>query len=363
MKRLLVIASLLPAIIVGCATRLPEGVIYPSITLDESVTYDIPVSLTFTFEGQPVTIDVSVDGALYAGADAAAKTVTRFGNARENDWIEDYFPAFVEEEHLLPFYDALLTELRRVKSARGLDDDRYAELLTVFTQSIEYRTDPVDLEPKFPVETLVDGAGDCDDKTLLLAGLLSREGYDVAILLFEPEKHVALGIACEELDYQDTGYAYTETTAEGFIGMVPEEFAGGVELESEPRVFGIGSGTRKYTAGDQVRTILEGREAALEQVAALVDEIAAADAALEDLEAQVHAQRAELDRLRVAGAADAYNRLVPQYNAIVDRFNRAAEHRNVLSQRHNELATIDRIIVEGLNNRLGTFTVVRGKVG
>lgn len=363
MKRLLVIASLLPAIIVGCATRLPEGVIYPSITLDESVAYDIPVSVTFTFEGQPVTISVSVDGALYEGADAAEKTVTRFGNARENDWIEDYFPAFVEEEHLLPFYDSLLAELRAVRAARGLDDDRYAELLTVFAQSITYRTDPVDLEPKFPVETFVDGAGDCDDKTLLLAGLLAREGYDVAILLFEPERHVALGIACEDLDYQDTGYAYTETTAQGFIGMVPEEFADGVELESEPRVFAIGSGKRKYTAGDQVSAILEGRERALAQAAALADEIAIADETLRDLEAQVQVERGELNRLQAAGAADAYNRLVPQYNALVDRYNRATEHRNVLAQRHNELATIERIVVEGLTNRVGTFSVVRGKAG
>jgi len=357
------IVALLLAIMVGCTSGLPEGVIYPSITPDESVAYDIPVSATFTFEGEPVTIEVAVDGALYEGAVRAEKSVTRFGNARENDWIEDYFPAFVQEVHQDPFFDALLAELRTVRDARGLDGDRYAELLTVFAQSIEYRTDPVDLEPKFPVETFVDGGGDCDDKTLLLAGLLSREGYDVAILLFETEKHVALGIRSEEFDYGDTGYAYTETTAEGFVGMVPDQFADGVELTSDPRVFKIGTGKLRYTAGDEVRTILEGRERAIEQAGVLAEQIEAADHELQALEADVQQTRNTLDALRASGDVEGYNDLVPEFNDQVDRYNAAAENRNALAERHNALANIDRIIVEGLDDRLGTHAAVSSTLG
>lgn len=348
---------------VGCTSGLPEGVIYPSITPDESVSYDIPVTHTFTFEGEPVTLELSVSGALYEGAVRAEKTVTRFGKARENDWIEDYFPAFVNEVHQDGFYEALLTELRRVRDERGLDSDRYAELLTVYAQSIAYRTDPVDLEPKFPVETAVDGNGDCDDKTLLLAGLLSREGYDVAILLFEPEKHVALGIRADEYDYQGTGYAFTETTAEGFVGMVPDEFANGIKLTSEPRVFTVGTGKIRYTAGDQVRTIVEGRQQAIDQARGLAEQIAAADAELESLEAQVGSMRNELDGLRATGNAEAYNDLVPQFNGLVDRYNDAAAHRNSLVERHNRLADIDRIVVEGLDDRLGTYALVSATTG
>lgn len=363
MRRAVVIGFVLCVALVACAQGLPEGVIYPSITPDASAAYDIPVSATFAFEGIPVTIDVTVSGALYEGALAAEKTVTRFGNARENDWIEDYFPAFIEEEHQEGFYDALLAELRHVRDERSLDEDRYAELLTVFAQSIAYKTDPEDLEPKFPVETFVEGAGDCDDKTLLLAGLLSREGYDVAIFLFEPEKHVALGIRCEEIDYRGTGYAYTETTAEGFIGMVPQEFAGGIELQSKPRVFEVGSGGRSYTAGDQVRAILDGRDQAAQQAAALSGKIADADAMLQAMAAEVQARRDELDRLHLAGDLEAHNRLVPGYNALVDRYNETAQYRNELVSRHNDLANIGRIVVDGLDDRIGTFSAVRDTVG
>lgn len=363
MRYTFAIVLLLSTIMLGCTSGLPEGVVYPAIVPDESATYDIPVEVNFKFEREPVTITVNVDGALYEGAVKAEKTVTRFGNARENDWIEDYFPAFVEEAHQDPFYDALLEQLRRVRGERGLDDDRYAELLAVFAQSIEYRTDPVDLEPKFPVETFVDRNGDCDDKTLLLAGLLSREGYDVAILLFEPEKHVALGIRSEHNDYAGTGYAYTETTAEGFIGMVPDTFANGVVLTSSPRVFGIGDGTVRYTAGAEVAAILKGRREAIEQAAELATAIAAADEELQAIETRLQDLRSKLDSLQRSGDARGYNDLVPQFNAEVERYNSAAENRNALAERHNGLAEIDRIVIEGLDDRIGTYSKVSDAFG
>lgn len=359
MRRALVIGVALLAVVVGCASNLPGGVIYPSITPAQGVDYGIPVTATFDFEGEPVTVGVTVDGALYEGAEDADKTVTRFGKAREHDWIEDYFPAFVEEKQQDPFFDALLAELRRVRDERHLDSDRYVELLTVFVQSIEYRTDPVDLEPKFPVETFVEGNGDCDDKTLLLAGLLTRERYDVAVLLFEDEKHVALGIRCEECDYQGTGYAYTETTAQGFVGMVPERFSDGVRLESQPKVFRIGRGNKTYTAGDEVREILEGREHADALAEELSDKIAEADHTLRELERSLHVQRGELDRLRAAGDWAAYSITVPTYTDLIDRYAEAIEQRNELAAQRDSVVLIPRIVVEGFDDRFGTYSLLK----
>ncbi len=352
----IMLAALL--LLTGCSGGWPEGVIYPSITLDETVTADYPVSRTFTFEGRQVTLDVTVDGSLYAGAVAAEKSVTRFGNARENDWIEDYWPAFIDEEHQEPFFTDVLVALRQVRDSLGLDADRYAELLTVFVQSLVYETDPVDLEPKFPVETFVDGTGDCDDKTLLLAGLLTREGYDVAILMFEPEKHVALGIRSAEVPYLDTGYAFVETTSAGFIGMVPDSLSGDLTLTSEPRVFRIGSGATAYTAGGDVRTILEGRNRAIAEAAGLVASIEAADAELATMQSELDAMQSEMASLKASGNTAEYNALVPRFNALVERYNTAADARNALAAKHNVFAEVDRLIVEGLDDRPGTYAAV-----
>ena len=42
------------------------------------------------------------------------------------------------------------------------------ELMAAYTQSLTYETTP-DNPTKYPVETVVEGAGDCDDKSVLLA--------------------------------------------------------------------------------------------------------------------------------------------------------------------------------------------------
>lgn len=359
MRRATLIALLLAALLGGCAL-LPGGVIYPTITLDSSVTDDIPVHVAFPFEGAPVAFDLTVDGSLYAGAAAAEKTVTHFGDTDTTDWIDDYYPAFVNEEHQLPFIDDLLSAFRIVRDERGLDADRYAELLTVYAQSIRYETDPVDLKPKFPVETFVDAAGDCDDKTLLLAALLSREGYDVTVLLFEPEKHVALGIRSADIPYGDTGYAYTETTAAGLIGMVPDEFADGVKLESEPRVLRINGGTTPYGAGAQVRYLLDRRAQAVARATELQAQVDARDAELAALEGRINAERTELQSLKAAGHIAEYNARVDDFNALAASYNAAVAERNALVAQVNAAAAVERTLLSGLSDRPGTYAAVLG---
>lgn len=344
----------------GSTLALPTGVVYPKIVPDESVAGDRSTDYTFTFEGKPQSLSVSVSGAVYAGADAAVKSVTRFGNARENDWIEDYYPAFVNESHQDAFYAALLGQLRAIKTTEKLDADRYVELITVFVQSIEYRTDPVDLSPKFPIETFVERSGDCDDKTLLLAGLLSREGYDVSVMLFEAEQHVALGIRDDRNDYRGTGYAFVETTAPGFVGMVPDGLGGGITLTSEPQVFRIDGGGTAFSAGDQVSFIME-QDVLLERRAVeLGEQVKAADIALAALEDEAAALKTRLETYRASGDTTRYNALVPEYNRAVAEYNAAAAERNDLAAAYNEVVAARTYIYDHLDDRPAVYRSLAG---
>ncbi len=90
---------------------------------------------------------------------------------------------------------------------------------------------------KYPIETLFDGYGDCEDKAILAAALLRRMGYDVALLFLETadkkRSHIALGAV---IPTRSTGnyfshgtkrYYYIETTFAGWrIGEVPAEWQG-----------------------------------------------------------------------------------------------------------------------------------------
>jgi len=346
----------------GCSAdgtlRLPTSVVYPSITPVEGAA-EQTVTHTFSFEGKPRAITVIVDGPLLAGARSAEKSVIRFGRARENDWIEDYYPAFVFDRHLDPFFAALIAQLRTIRDADGLDADRYVELMTTFVQSIEYQVDPGDLSPKFPVETFADQNGDCDDKALLLGGLLAREGYDVAVLLFAPEEHVALGIRANGLGYRDTGYAYIETTIQGYVGVPPDSIGDGRLLESTPQILPLEGGDAAYAAADTVAAITQAADDLETRITALAGEIADADARLRGLKADVDMLKSSMDGLSASGDTAGYNALVPRYNAAVEAYNNAIADRNEIAARHNVAVQTHTYIREHLDDRYGTFQYLR----
>ena len=74
---------------------------------------------------------------------------------------------------------------------------------------------------------LSDRGGDCEDTSILVAALLDRMGYDVALLLLEDASHMAIGVSIPGThgayyEYDSTKYFYLETTGEDWrIGQIP----------------------------------------------------------------------------------------------------------------------------------------------
>jgi hypothetical protein len=114
-------------------------------------------------------------------------------------------------------------------------------------QQLKYLPDSIlgleDYE-KYPVETLMDDGGDCEDKAILCAALLKKMGYDVSMIFIETDdksrSHIALGVNMQEVHegsyFPRNGkqYYYVETTIPGWgIGEIPEEWDGlpGVVIE------------------------------------------------------------------------------------------------------------------------------------
>jgi hypothetical protein len=82
---------------------------------------------------------------------------------------------------------------------------------------------------RFPVETLVDGVGDCEDLSILAAAILYEMGYEVLLVIL-PD-HLALAVNCGEdfngtyYFYEGSKYYYLEVTNQGWdIGQIPREF-------------------------------------------------------------------------------------------------------------------------------------------
>jgi hypothetical protein len=132
-----------------------------------------------------------------------------------------------------PYIDAIVEKLKAASTRDGFDEYQSVEMVTAFVQSLPYTFDtvttPYDNYPRYPVETLVDNGGDCEDTSILLASLLDKMGYGV-VLIKLPE-HVAVGIKGGEnvygtyWEYKGDKYYYVETTNTGWgIGQLPEEY-------------------------------------------------------------------------------------------------------------------------------------------
>ncbi len=336
----------------GCS-RLPvslpfTGVIEPAIVPSRAASGSQEVRREFPFEDVTVRLEVPVDRATYAGAAGAAKSAIFLGGKRPPDWVAGYYRAFVEEKHQDAFYASLLDALHQVRREKGLDSDRYVELVTSMAQSMQYRTDPANLAPKFPIETFGDGYGDCDDKTLLAAALLSRDGYDVAVLVFSPEKHVALGVRAPGLDYRHTGYAYVEMTTPSLVGVPSEELDDGARLTSQPLVVRIGSGTRAYAAGERILYIQRRLGEVQSAERKLADEVAKGTADLSAREASLARMRQELQAETDPAAAAAE---VARYNAQVTVVRDLAAQLRAKAARYNALLETERYTAEHQTSR------------
>ena len=262
---------------------LPPGVTLPAIA-DDHRTGTISRTYFFAFGMENVTLVSNVSSAAYHGAKKGDKFAVAPPGIAIESLIPDYFRAFIDDPHQDRFFQDLVAGFRSLRDRGQYSDDEYLELMTVFVQDIPYDTDAgihPDNPARFPVEIFVEGTGDCDDKSLLLAGLLSREGYDVALLFFAPEHHMAIGVRNASHPFRNTGYMYVETTHLSLVGEVPENLNLSQKyketeepvfitvLNSTPVVIPVGSGTRQYTGAGETGYILSQKQVSDEKILSL----------------------------------------------------------------------------------------------
>ena len=363
--RVLTVAIVLIAAILtlsaGCEDLLDDSPIYPGIPAGGESEY-VPVSHTFNFADREITITVPVDKTVYAAAYDAEKEVYILDDTPDDEWTQAYYYSFMDDESLEPLYDAILTEMRKIKSGLNLDSDRYAELIIAYVQSFEYYTDDERRYPKFTIETVYEDIGDCDDRSLLAAALLSREGYDVSLLLFYDDEHMALGIRLPadkaHLSYADSGYAYAETTIGHFIGWPDMVFADGTEITSDPLVIGVGNGTLTYNSIGEVEAIYSAYKRCDEITDRLLPRITAKEEELNEISGRMTKLAARANKVRFSDVAE-YNRIVPEYNALVNRYNAVTEELKGYEERYNAAVDLSEYIANHPFDRKGVYKKVR----
>jgi hypothetical protein len=131
------------------------------------------------------------------------------------------------------YISTIISEFDDIASAEGFDVVQIVELVITFVQSLPYTSDDVttgfDEYVRYPLETLMDGGGDCEDTSILTSALLDGMGYDT--VLFNLPEHVGVGVDVDHYGtywlYEDVKHYYVETTGTGWeIGELPEAYQG-----------------------------------------------------------------------------------------------------------------------------------------
>ena len=131
-----------------------------------------------------------------------------------------------------PTLDAMIAKLKESGRKKGYTESENIMNVIAFVQAFPYFKDDVstiyDEYPRYPIETLVDNGGDCEDTAILTAAMLREMGYGV--VLVNPTGHMAVGVKCSSCSgtyytYEGDKYYYLETTGTGFaIGKIPPKY-------------------------------------------------------------------------------------------------------------------------------------------
>ena len=182
--------------------------------VDSAIVYE---QMQWIYGGYRFTIDIPLNRNTYKYYKKLSK--------------KNSYASFAQENREYPYFSQLVKRLKVDADELGYKGRELAEYLTAFVQqNIRYIKDPYNNGfdyPKFPIETLVERKGDCEDTAILLVSLLKLFGFDA--LLIELPKHMAVGIACSNCKtyykFESKRYVYIETTNPNWdIGKLPSDY-------------------------------------------------------------------------------------------------------------------------------------------
>lgn len=197
---------------------------YPALTGPKELT------LNCDYHGKNLTVTETLYGSLYDyyRTDPAKKSA--YLHNQEKDFVFSY-----PKEGTIANLSA---KILAVGAQNNLTSDQILDLSACFIQNIPYdeakaarilgpdfaKQPIMEVIPRYPYETLYDKLGICTDKTYLGAAVMEDLGYKTAIMTFDAEKHMSLGVAVPAgYGSFGTDFGIMELTGSGFlVGDVPE---------------------------------------------------------------------------------------------------------------------------------------------
>ncbi|HEY3422773.1 MAG TPA: hypothetical protein VGK13_06400 [Methanocellaceae archaeon] len=198
----------------------------PSVTAASDTSEMLQRNFTWVYKDVEWHYNAKVSENIYA-----------FYRNKPHDWTTNYANYALSGQDR-PFLQEMANQFKKVGADNGFSQYDDAMIVAIFVQSLPYTDDLTTTGqaeyPRYPLETIVDNGGDCEDKAILASALLHEMGYDVVLLKF-PD-HMAVGVDLPAgvslpnneppmyYDYHGKRYYYLETSDTTWdIGQIPDE--------------------------------------------------------------------------------------------------------------------------------------------
>ena len=176
----------------------------------------------WTYKDTAWTAHLAIPGACY-----------EFYKSRPHDRLDNY-AQYALSDYDRDYLKGLICNFRDAGAAKNYSETDDVLNILAFVQSMPYAPDKLstgyDEYPRYPIEPLVDGGGDCEDTAILAAAILNEMGYGTVLIRLDG--HMALGVKCTGdfpgayYVYKGARYYYLDTTCKGLgIGQEPAEYA------------------------------------------------------------------------------------------------------------------------------------------
>ena len=194
-----------------------------------NTTRFIHTTYSWMMNGTGLTLNMDIPKNLYD----SYKSKTRIQTV--NPDVYSLYVSHPEDDEYISY---IAEAIRQMALKQGLTADQYIQSVIKFVRSVTYSTDiqseGYDEYPRYPIETLVEHEGDCEDSAILLASIMQASGLSPVLLITKltvTPGHAAVGVAGEGSPdlmyyrYEGKNYTYVEATDSPLrIGEIPNRY-------------------------------------------------------------------------------------------------------------------------------------------
>lgn len=216
----------------------------PVTAFDDLVGLTAPTNFNFENQREITREHVAyTEGNRTTTTQSYSSSFYEFYDSQARQYVDNFqykYGSYVSDRLDKPIIDSIISSFESYGQERGYTERQNIEHMMSFVQNLEYTTDKRGVGfneyPKYPLETLVEQEGDCEDTAILMANLLRHYGYGTKLIYASGDMtddgaggHMAVGIKGNEsvkgtyyTDNNGDRYYFIETTSPGTgIGEAP----------------------------------------------------------------------------------------------------------------------------------------------